>query len=64
MFDATFWVAISFLLFILLLIYKKVPTLVLQQIDNKQQPMKICFAQDKQMGLLLWHTLRILNDNK
>lgn len=40
MFDATFWVAISFLLFILLLIYKKVPTLVLQQIDNKISELK------------------------
>lgn len=40
MFDATFWVAISFLLFILLLIYKKVPTLVLRQIDNKISELK------------------------
>lgn len=40
MFDATFWVAISFLLFVLLLIYKKVPTLVLQQIDNKISELK------------------------
>ena len=40
MFDATFWVAISFLLFVLLLIYKKVPALVLQQIDNKISELK------------------------
>src|SRR6056300_837600 len=40
MFDATFWVAISFLLFVLLLIYKKVPTLILQQIDNKISELK------------------------
>lgn len=40
MFDATFWVAISFLLFVLLLIYKKVPTLVLRQIDNKISELK------------------------
>ena len=40
MFDATFWVAISFLIFVLLLIYKKVPTLVLQQIDNKISELK------------------------
>ena len=40
MFDATFWVAISFLLFIILILYKKVPKLVLNQIDNKISELK------------------------
>tara|TARA_B100000963_G_scaffold358492_1_gene383255 strand:+ start:1608 stop:2099 length:492 start_codon:yes stop_codon:yes gene_type:complete len=35
MFDATFWVAISFLLFVILILYKKVPRIVLSQIDSK-----------------------------
>jgi len=40
MFDATFWVAISFLLFIFLILYKKVPKLVLNQIDSKISELK------------------------
>ena len=40
MFDATFWVAISFLLFIILILYKKVPKLVLNQIDSKISELK------------------------
>ncbi len=40
MFDATFWVAISFLLFVILLLYKKVPKLILGQIDSKISELK------------------------
>ena len=40
MLDATFWVAISFLLFIALLLYKKIPKIVLNQIDNKIAELK------------------------
>ncbi len=40
MFDATFWVAISFLLFIILLIYKKVPQIIFNQIDDKIAELK------------------------
>ena len=40
MFDATFWVAISFLLFIVLILYKKVPKFVLNQIDIKISELK------------------------
>ena len=40
MFDATFWVAISFLLFVILLFYKKVPKLILGQIDSKISELK------------------------
>jgi len=40
MFDATFWVAISFLLFIFLILYKKVPKLILNQIDSKISELK------------------------
>jgi len=40
MFDAAFWVAISFFVFVLLLVVKKVPQIVLQQIDNKIQEIK------------------------
>tara|TARA_B100001027_G_scaffold206930_1_gene170908 strand:- start:7160 stop:7651 length:492 start_codon:yes stop_codon:yes gene_type:complete len=35
MFDATFWVAISFLLFIGLLVYKNVHQIILNKIDSK-----------------------------
>ena len=40
MFDAIFWVAISFLLFIALLIYKKIPKIILNQLDNKIAELK------------------------
>ena len=40
MIDATFWVAISFLLFIVLILYKKVPKFVLNQIDIKIAELK------------------------
>ena len=40
MFDATFWVAISFVLFIILILYKKVPKFVLSQIDTKISELK------------------------
>tara|TARA_B100000963_G_C22470796_1_gene600049 strand:+ start:409 stop:900 length:492 start_codon:yes stop_codon:yes gene_type:complete len=40
MFDATFWVAISFVIFIILILYKKVPKFVLNQIDIKISELK------------------------
>ena len=40
MFDASFWVAIAFFLFVLLLVFKKVPQIVLGQIDNKINELK------------------------
>ena len=40
MFDATFWVAISFFLFLTLLIYKKVPKIILDQLDAKISELK------------------------
>ena len=40
MFDATFWVAISFLIFIALLIYKKVPGLINKVLDDKISAIK------------------------
>ena len=40
MFDATFWVGISFILFFVLLIYKGVPKLILNQIDQKINELK------------------------
>ena len=40
MIDATFWVAISFLLFVVLILYKKVPKFVLNQIDIKISELK------------------------
>ena len=40
MFDATFWVAISFAHFIILILYKKVPKFVLNQIDIKIAELK------------------------
>ena len=40
MIDATFWVAISFVLFVILILYKKVPKFVLNQIDIKISELK------------------------
>lgn len=40
MIDATFWVAISFVLFIILILYKNVPKFVLNQIDIKISELK------------------------
>ena len=40
MFDATFWVAISFLIFIALLIFKKVPGLINKVLDDKISEIK------------------------
>ena len=40
MFEATFWVAISFLIFIALLIYKKVPGLINKVLDDKISEIK------------------------
>ena len=40
MFDATFWVGISFLIFIALLIYKKVPGLINKVLDDKISEIK------------------------
>ena len=40
MFDASFWVAIAFFLFVLLLVFKKVPQIVLGQIDSKINELK------------------------
>ena len=38
--DATFWVAVSFFLFIAFLIYKKIPGLVGKNLDEKIQEIK------------------------
>jgi F-type H+-transporting ATPase subunit b len=35
MFDATFWVAISFVIFCLIIIYKKIPQVINNLLDNK-----------------------------
>ena len=40
MFDATFWVAISFLIFCLIIIYKKIPQLINNLLDNKINEIK------------------------
>ena len=47
MLDATFWVAISFLLFIALLLYKKIPKIVLDQLDNKIAVLKGKIGDDE-----------------
>ncbi len=40
MFDASFWVAISFLVFCIFLIYKKIPQLISQNLDNQIEDIK------------------------
>jgi len=40
MFDASFWVAISFLVFCIFLIYKKIPQLISQNLDDQIEDIK------------------------
>ncbi len=40
MFDATFWVAISFAIFCLIIIYKKIPQIINNLLDNKINEIK------------------------
>ncbi len=40
MFDATFWVAISFIIFCLIIIYQKIPRLINNLLDNKINEIK------------------------
>ncbi len=40
MFDATFWVAISFIIFFLIIIYKKIPQVISNLLDNKINEIK------------------------
>jgi F-type H+-transporting ATPase subunit b len=40
MFDATFWVAISFVIFCLIIIYKKIPQVINNLLDNKINEIK------------------------
>ncbi len=40
MFDATFWVAISFIIFCLIIIYKKIPQVISNLLDNKINEIK------------------------
>lgn len=41
MFDATFWVAISFIIFCLIIIYQKIPKLINNLLDNKINEIKL-----------------------
>ena len=40
MFDATFWVAISFVIFCLIIIYKKIPQIINNLLDSKINEIK------------------------
>lgn len=40
MFDATFWVAISFVIFCLIIVYKKIPQVINDLLDNKINEIK------------------------
>ena len=40
MFDATFWVAVSFVIFCLIIIYKKIPQIINNLLDNKINEIK------------------------
>ncbi len=41
MFDATFWVAISFVIFCLIIVYKKIPQVINNLLDNKINEIKL-----------------------
>lgn len=51
MFDAAFWVAISFILFSLILIYKKIPQLINKLLENKIDEIKSEIENTKNLKL-------------
>ena len=51
MFDAAFWVAISFILFCLILIYKKIPQLINKLLENKINEIKSEIENTKNLKL-------------
>lgn len=51
MFDAAFWVAISFILFCLILIYKKIPQLINRLLENKIDEIKSEIENTKNLKL-------------
>jgi F-type H+-transporting ATPase subunit b len=51
MFDAAFWVAISFILFCLILIYKKIPQLINKLLENKIDEIKSEIVNTKNLKL-------------
>ena len=51
MFDAAFWVAISFILFCLILIYKKIPQLINKLLENKIDEIKSEIENTKNLNL-------------
>ena len=51
MFDAAFWVAISFILFCLILIYKKIPQLINKLLENKIDEIKSEIENTKNLKL-------------
>ncbi|MEY4370395.1 MAG: hypothetical protein RIQ48_104 [Pseudomonadota bacterium] len=51
MFDAAFWVAISFILFCLILIYKRIPQLINKLLENKIDEIKSEIENTKNLKL-------------
>lgn len=51
MFDAAFWVAISFILFCLILVYKKIPQLINKLLENKIDEIKSEIKNTKNLKL-------------
>jgi len=51
MFDAAFWVAISFILFCLILIYKKIPQIINKLLENKINEIKSEIENTKNLKL-------------
>jgi F-type H+-transporting ATPase subunit b len=51
MFDASFWVAISFILFCLILIYKKIPQIINKLLENKIDEIKSEIENTKNLKL-------------
>lgn len=51
MFDATFWVAISFIIFCLIIIYKKIPQVISNLLDNKINEIKSEIENAKNLKL-------------
>ncbi len=61
MFDATFWVAISFIAFCLILIYKKIPQLINKLLEDKINEIKSEIENTKNLKI---ENYLISNKNK
>ncbi len=64
MFDATFWVAISFIIFCLIIIYQKIPKLINNLLDNKINEIKSEIDNAKNLKTKVSNYLKNVKKNR